>query len=141
MSQENVEIVRQFYESWTNRDFEGVLKCSDPDVLFDWSESRSPYTGVYAGHDGLMEFRTELEEAFDDFSVEAVDVIELDSECLVTVTAVRGRGRESGISLEAGGAMLWRLRDGRILSGKLFQTKSAALEAVGLSEQDAHADS
>jgi ketosteroid isomerase-like protein len=134
MSQENVAIVRQFYECWTNRDFDGVLECSDPDVLFDWSESRSPYTGVYAGHDGLMEFRTELEEAFDDFSVEAVDVIELDSERLLTVTAVRGRGRESGISLEAGGAMLWRLRDGRILSGKLFQNKSAALEAVGLSE-------
>jgi ketosteroid isomerase-like protein len=141
MSQENVEIVRRFYECWTNRDFDGVMECSDPDVLFDWSESRSPYTGVYAGHEGLMEFRTELEEAFDDFSVEAVDVIELDSERLVTVTAVRGRGRESGIHLEAGGAMLWRLRDGRILSGKLFQNKSAALEAVGLSEQDAHADS
>jgi ketosteroid isomerase-like protein len=141
MSQENLEIVRQFYECWTNRDFDGVLECSDPDVLFDWSESRSPYTGVYAGHQGVMEFRAELEEAFDDFSVEAVEVIELDSERLVTVTAVRGRGRQSGIRLEAGGAMLLRLRDGRILSGKLFQNKSAALEAVGLSEQDAHADS
>jgi ketosteroid isomerase-like protein len=139
MSQENVEIVRRFYECWTNRDFDGVLECSDPDVLFDWSESRSPYTGVYAGHEGVMEFRQELEEAFDDFSVEAVDVIELDSERLVTVTAVRGRGRESGILLEAGGAMLWRLRDGRILRGKLFQNKSAALEAVGLSEQNTSA--
>jgi ketosteroid isomerase-like protein len=141
MSQENVEIVRRFYECWTNRDFDGVLESSDPEILFDWSESRSPYTGVYAGHEGVMEFRTELEEAFDDFSVEAVDVIDLDSERLITVTAVRGRGRESGILLEAGGAMLWRLRDGRILSGKLFQNKSAALEALGLSEQDAHADS
>ena len=141
MSQENVEVVRQFYECWTNQDFGGVLECADAEICFDWSESQSPYTGVYTGHDGVMEFRQELEDAFDDFSVEALDVIELDSERLVTVTAVRGRGRESGISLEAGGAMLWRLRDGRILSGKLFQNKSAALEAVGLSEQDAHADS
>jgi ketosteroid isomerase-like protein len=141
MSQENVEIVRRFYKCWTNRDFDGVLECSDPDVLFDWSESRSPYTGVYAGHEGLMEFRTELEEAFEGFSVEALDTIELDSERLVTVTAVRGRGRESGIVLQAGGAMLWRLRAGRILSGKLFQSKDEALAAVGLSEQDAHADS
>jgi ketosteroid isomerase-like protein len=141
MSQENVEIVRQFYKCWTNRDFDGVLECSDPDVLFDWSESRSPYTGAYAGHAGVMEFRTELEEAFDDFSIEAVDLIELDSERLVAVTAVRGRGRESGIRLEARGAMLWTLRGGRVLSGKLFQNKSAALEAVGLSERDAQADS
>jgi hypothetical protein len=38
--------------------------------------------------------------------------------------------------------MLWTLRDGKILRrGKMFQTKDEALEAVGLSEQDAHAES
>lgn len=134
MSREHVEIVRQFYECWTNQDFDGVLECADAEVCFDWSESRSPYRGIYTGHEGVMEFRKELEEAFDDFSVEAVDTIELDFERLVTVTAVRGRGRESGIPLQAGGAMLWRLRDGRIISGKLFQNRDEALEAAGRSK-------
>jgi ketosteroid isomerase-like protein len=131
ISEDNVEIVRRFYKCWTDQDFDGVLACADPAVCFDWSESRSPYRGVYTGHEGVMEFRKELEEAFDDFSVEAIDTIELDSERLVTVTAVRGRGRESGILLRADGAMLWRLREGRILGGKLFQNKDEALEAAG----------
>jgi hypothetical protein len=33
------------------------------------------------------------------------------------------------------------LRDGKIVSQRLYQDQEAALEAVGLSEQDAHADS
>jgi ketosteroid isomerase-like protein len=66
-----MDIVRRFYACWTNRDFDGALQCADPDVRFDWSESQSPYSDVYVGHEGVTEFRNGLEDAFDDFSVEA----------------------------------------------------------------------
>ena len=86
------------------------------------------------GHEGLTRFWTELQEAWEEFSLELVEVVECDRERLVAVTVVRGRGQGSGISIEAGGAMLWTLREGKILSGKLFQNREEALEAVGLSE-------
>jgi ketosteroid isomerase-like protein len=43
-------------------------------------------------------------------------------------------------AMEARGAMLWTTREGKIVRGKMFQTKDEALEAAGLSEFDAHAD-
>ena len=84
MSAANVELVRRFFECWTNQDFDAALQCADARVSFDWSESQSPYRGLYTGHDGLMQFRKEMEEAFDDFAVEMVDAIPLDGERLVT---------------------------------------------------------
>src|SRR5205809_220912 len=136
MSQENVEVARRFYERWTAQDLEGVLECAHAEIEFDWSASRAPFRGVYNGHEGLTRFWSELLGAWEEFSLEIVEVVECDPERLVTVTVVRGRGRESGINTEAGGAMLWVLREGKILSGKLFQNREEALKAAGLTDQD-----
>ena len=58
------------------------------------------------------------------------------------MTVTRGRGEGSGIEHEGCScdAVDISRRQGS-LSGRLFQSKAEALEAVGLSEQDAHADS
>jgi ketosteroid isomerase-like protein len=141
MSQENVEIVRQFYETVTRQDLDGVLDCVHAEIELDWSASLSPWRGIYKGHDGLMRFWTEQVDPWKEFSLELVEAIEYDRERLLAVTVMRGRGEGSGISTQAAGATLWTFRDGKILSGRLFQTKEEALEAVGLSAQDAHADS
>ena len=37
MSAENVEIVRRFFECWTNQDFDAALQCADARVSFDVS--------------------------------------------------------------------------------------------------------
>jgi ketosteroid isomerase-like protein len=52
MSQENVEIVQQFYESVTRQDLDGVLDCVRADIELDWSASRSPWRGIYKGTTG-----------------------------------------------------------------------------------------
>jgi hypothetical protein len=57
------------------------------------------------------------------------------------VTLVRARGKGSGVVIEAHGASVWSVCDGKVTRAKLFQSKAEALEAVGLSEQDVHADS
>jgi ketosteroid isomerase-like protein len=36
---------------------------------------------------------------------------------------------------------VWTLRDGKVVEMRMFMDRVEALEAVGLSEQDAHADS
>jgi ketosteroid isomerase-like protein len=86
------------------------------------------------GHDGLMRFWTEQIEGWKEFSLELTEAIEYDPERVLAVTVMRGRGEGSGISTKAAGATLWTFRDGRILSGRLFQTKEEALETLGLSE-------
>jgi ketosteroid isomerase-like protein len=134
---DNVAIVRRFYERWNAEDVDGVLECAHPEMEFDWSASRAPWSGVYRGHEGLMQVWEEQLDAWERFSVEIAEAIELDTERLVTATVVRGRGRGSGITMEARGGWLWTVRAGRIASARFFQTKEEALEAAGASAQEA----
>jgi ketosteroid isomerase-like protein len=134
MSQKNVELVRRFEDSWTRRDLDAALECVHTDFEFDWSESMSPFVGTYVGHQGLARFWTDLLEAWENFSPTMMEVIECGPDQLITLDVVRARGKESGIDMEARGAMLWTLREGRIVRVKMFQTKADALEALRRSE-------
>jgi hypothetical protein len=50
------------------------------------------------------------------------------------------KGRD-GIEVAVRGTVVWTIRNGAIERATLYQERQDALEAVGLSEQDAHADS
>ena len=67
---DNAALARRFNQSWSRGDLDDVLECADPDMEFDWSDSRGPYGGVYTGHAGLRRFWTELWDAWDEFSIE-----------------------------------------------------------------------
>ena len=77
---------------------------------------------------------TSYSEAFEGASWNIDEVIEVDDTRLVITTRYSVRGRGSGVPVEAGGAQVWRFRDGRPVSAKLYQSRAEALESVGLSE-------
>ena len=77
-------------------------------------------------------------ESFEDNVQELIDA----GEQVIVRGDERGRGRTSGVEVEwAGNAGVWTIRDGKIIRVAWFASREEALEAVGLSEQDAHADS
>jgi ketosteroid isomerase-like protein len=53
----------------------------------------------------------------------------------------RGRGKASGVFTKWRHGAVWTIRDGKMISLISYPDPTDALEAVGLSEQDAHADS
>jgi ketosteroid isomerase-like protein len=130
---DHVALLRRFHKAWAERDFETVLDCLHPEMEFDWSESRSPFKGVYRAREGMRAYWEDMYDAFDWFRPQIEEVIDCGDDRLVTPTTVRGRARASGIELNARGAMLWVLRDGKIASGKFFQTPADALAAAGTS--------
>ncbi len=93
-----------------------------------------PFVGTYRGQNGLTRFWTDMLEAWEQFSPEIIEVVECGPGRLITIDVVRARGKGSGIDMEARGAMLWTVREGKIVGAKMFQTKAEALEAVGLPE-------
>ena len=134
MSQENVALVRRFEKSWASGDLDAALECVHDELVFDWSDSMSPFVGIYTGHDGLTRFWSDMRDAWERFSPEMEEVIDCGPEKLITLDVVRARGKGSGIDMEARGAMLWTVQEGKIVRVKMFQTKDEALEAVRLSE-------
>lgn len=129
-SDDRIELVRRFHQGWIAEDLDVVLECIHAEMEFDWSESQAPFRGVYRGHEGMRGYWRDVREAFEGFRPEIDEIIDCGDGGVVTRTTVRGRGRDSGIEIQAEGAMRWLFRDDRIISGKLFQTAAQAIEAA-----------
>jgi ketosteroid isomerase-like protein len=135
MARSDEDVVRCFLTALRRRDANSALAFVHADVDVDWSDSRAPFSGSYRGHDELTQFWTGLWDAWDEWNPEIDEVIDCGRGRLVTVTMIRARGKTSGIEIAARGAVLWKVRDGRISRAKLFQGKDEALETVELSSQ------
>ena len=139
MSQENVEIVRRRYEALNRRDLEGSLQDLHTDAEVDWSESFGVQRGTYRGIGEIRRFWEEWLEVFEEIDIRPEAFITV-GEHVVVPNRGYFRGRD-GVGVDAISASVFKLRDGKIVSQRLYQDKEAALEAVGLSEQDVQADS
>jgi ketosteroid isomerase-like protein len=138
MSQENVEIVQAAIDAWNRGDWDATLKDAAPSFEFDFSRAMGPAGGVYR-LDEMGEYFRQLTEAWESVRLEANEIIEA-GEQVVTPNTLHAQGRD-GIELQARSAWVWTIRDGRVTHLCFYQGRQEALEAVGLSEQDAHADS
>jgi ketosteroid isomerase-like protein len=132
---ENAEIVRRVAETWRD-DPDAAAELLDEQAVMDWSASRAPYSGVFRGRDEIKGMWRGLGDAWEHFRVEVEEAIEVDPETVLSVNHVRATGRGSGVAVEAHGATLWSVRDGKITRGKLYQSKEEALEAVRGREPD-----
>ena len=149
MSQENVERLRAtievFLAGTSEPDREAMLtrvtELYDPDMELDSSEgSVLDVSGVYRGTAAVKQFWREWLAAWEtnEFEYELVAA----GDRIVQLFDMRMRGRSTGIEMPFGKvAWVYTFRDGLIVHMKLYMSQAEALEAVGLSEQDAHGDS
>ena len=56
MSQENVEVIKEFTSRFEGGDREEWRGHFDPDVVWDTSATEMPAAGVYHGHEGVERF-------------------------------------------------------------------------------------
>jgi ketosteroid isomerase-like protein len=145
MSQENVEIVRGVYDAVARRDAANVLALYDADVEVDGSRlPESAMTGLphlLRGHEGLRKITREWNEAWEYAEDHCEELIDAGGEHVISVVTRRGRGLASGVEVETRRGGVWTIRDGKVVRTVWFPSVEEALEAVGLSQQDAHADS
>jgi ketosteroid isomerase-like protein len=138
MSQENVEIIRAAIDAINRGDLESVLKDADPDFEFDLSRAVGPVQGVFK----LDQTRGLLAEFFGMWEAvrwEIDELREVGDHVAVSITSYL-LGRD-GIEVTARIPWVWTFRDGSSVRQCFYQEWQEALEAVGLSGQDAHADS
>jgi ketosteroid isomerase-like protein len=134
MSRDNVELVRRVFDSINRRDVDRALGPAADDFEMDWSNSIGPAKGIYTGKDQVRELWTSFLEAWDTMRWDPEEIIDVDESRVIAINHVRMRGRGSGVEVDAVGAQLWTIRDGKVRSVKLYQSKADALEAAGPSE-------
>jgi uncharacterized protein len=132
MSQENVEIVRHLYEALNRGDLEGAIEMIDPGVRYDLSE-RVFNPAVYEGHDGIRRFSEEIDEVWDEFRVDPLDLIDAGDKVVVS-HLVRARGKGSGVEVELPSTSIYTLRERKVVAIRMHREHRQALEAAGLQE-------
>ena len=125
-----VEVVLQLMDAVRSKTVEQGMELVHEDAEFDWSESRAPYSGVYHGLGAMETFWGVWLDAWEEWAAEIAEVIDVGPETVLIVTNVRARGHGSGVPVRAQGASVWRVREGKIVYAKLFQSKEEALAAV-----------
>jgi ketosteroid isomerase-like protein len=142
MSQENVEIVRRGLEEF-NQQFNSTeeldLDFLASDVAFDNSNAAFD-NEVFRGQDGMRQYMSQLREMWKRQQVEPQEFIPVADDQVIVAFRFVSIGRDD-LQTVANAAIVVTVQEGKIAHMKSFQNKSEALEGVGLSEQDAHADS
>jgi ketosteroid isomerase-like protein len=137
MSQENVEIVKASLQALNRGDWDAVVKDVAPDGELDFSRAVGPDVGVFS-RDQWRRMAAEFAENWDSVWAEAHEFIEVEDRVVAPWTQhLRGR---DGIEVTARVTWVFTIKDGAIVRATMYQERQEALEAVGLSEQDAHAD-
>ena len=140
MSQENVEIVRQANETFNRGDIEGVLTYYAEDAEFEDLMNAPDLPRVVRGIEAVRQVLMTWVQTFEEFRAEIAEYIDVEHH-VVCVTDYYGKGRE-GVTIELRTGDLVEIRDGKVIRVTIgYESREEALEAVGHSEQDAHADS
>jgi ketosteroid isomerase-like protein len=139
MSQENLDGIERAYDAMSRLDAEALVALCDPEVEFR-SRIASADDVTYRGHEGVRDYIASLAEAFEWIRTEPLEVVD-GGDRAVVCNRFRARGRRSGVEVEERFFQALRYRGGKTRWWAFYPSKAEALEAVGLSEQDAHADS
>jgi ketosteroid isomerase-like protein len=142
MSRENVENFKRGLGAYNRRDLDALMEELDPDV--EWHPALAVLLGgeqtVFRGHQGVRESIQEEDEALAEFQVEISEIRD-PGESVLAIGCARVRGRKSRVPVETPFFVLCDYRNGKTIRLRTYFDLKETLEAVGLSEQDAHADS
>jgi ketosteroid isomerase-like protein len=135
-AQSDIDVVRRAYAAIGERDFDALAKVTDAEMVLDFSRSIGPEVGVYRGREGIARFAAANEEVFERFELLPIEFVVGPRGQIVARHRIRAKARRGGLELDRVPdiALVWELRDGKVIKATLYQGRSEALEAAGLSE-------
>jgi ketosteroid isomerase-like protein len=130
MSQENVAGRAQGRECLQRPRYRTGLSFIDPEI-----ELRSGVEPeIFRGLDGVVEYRQAMDAVFEEFHPEEGQILDAGPDRVVHLYRIVGRGAGSGVPASQKNAILWHLRNGKLLKGRIYMDQQRALEAAALRE-------
>jgi ketosteroid isomerase-like protein len=125
----NAEVVGRIIAAISRADLDAVLAETHSD--FELTPLISTWPEPYRGHDGLRRWFGDTAQNWDRFELDVTELRELDDETVLAIVRWHGRPRGSTSDLDGSAAGIWRLRDGKAVSGTLYPDERRALEGAG----------
>src|SRR5262245_35084100 len=144
MSQENVEFVRRWYESLPDLrdpapdDDEAFLDQAFRDYLDEDFELRLPAgypegEPVFKGREGFVQLVAMLRDVWSVWRFEPDRFLDAGDRVVVFIRVI-AMGMASGVPVELEDGHVLTIRNGRIISTRVYRNRADALKAAGLSE-------
>ena len=132
MSEENVARLRAAVEAFNQRDGSTFDRLLAPGA--EIVPVRAAIEGTtYRGGDAGSQYITAVEESWESLRWEVDEIREV-GDFAVAVGHIRGKGRETGATIDTGSGWAAQFDDGLITHFQTFTSRQEALEAAGLSE-------
>ena len=132
MAEQNVDLIRAAFAAYDRGDIDAVLALCAEDILIIQAPE-VVVTGVgprQHGHDGVLEAFGIWPNQWDDFEIEIRRVVAHPGDQVVLETLQRGRGKQSGVEVEAEFFFRFAVRDGRVAEWQIFVDEDDALAAA-----------
>jgi ketosteroid isomerase-like protein len=125
----NIELVRRMAEAINTGDLPREILTED----FELKNATTAVTdATYYGYEGGLEWRRDFFDVVDDARYEVDEILAAEDDYVVVANHLTGRGSSSGAPVDLRWASVFWFRDGKIARVAGFNSRRAALEAVGL---------
>jgi ketosteroid isomerase-like protein len=132
MASANLDLVRSIYAAWERGDFRSV-DWAHPDIEYVHADGLA--VGSWTGVAGMTKAFLDFINAWEDWSVEAEELRELDGERVLVLFRFSGRGKASGLEVgqvRTEGANVFHLRAGKVTRIVQYVDRERAVADLGL---------
>jgi ketosteroid isomerase-like protein len=117
---EGAEFAARMYAAVNARDRGAIRALTASDIVVGTTVE------AFRGPESLLEWLDDGDDAFDDFTVDLLEVEEVDGHVVVSMRQ-RGRGKASGAEVDDRITHVWTVRDGRATRMQSFANRDDAL--------------
>jgi ketosteroid isomerase-like protein len=136
MPSEKIDVVRRQWTAFeSGGSLDAVAAFWHPAIEWRAVEGAADDAGVLEGLQAMRRYYEDWVETFEDMRTEVEEVLGDAGENLAVVLRVSGRGRESGVRVDARYSVVYTIREALIVRGREYATPAealAALERLGL---------
>jgi ketosteroid isomerase-like protein len=122
-------VVRRQFAAVEHGGLDAMAEFWHPDIEWRAVEGAADDVGLIRGHDALRLYYQDWIDTLDALQAEVEEVIFEDAERVVVAVRNSGRGRASGVLTGGRYFVACTVRQGRMVSGREYETREQALRA------------
>jgi ketosteroid isomerase-like protein len=143
MSEEKVAVIRRLEAAFNERDLQRVLTAMHPDVELELIGGFADIMGqsTFNGAEGVRRFFADWYATFKTVRTEQERAFEVGNDRILVLSRFRATVEGSDLPVELPIGSIFTFEDEKVIRVAAYYDRKDALEAAGLSEQDAYAES
>jgi ketosteroid isomerase-like protein len=126
--------VRRLLKAFADGGLDAMAEFWDPNINWRAAEGAIDDVGEMHGSAAVRRYVQDWIDMFEDFAVGPEELRAVGDDRVVAAQHLTGRAKISGANTELHYAVVYTVRDGKIVRGREYMNREEALEAVGLRE-------